>query len=96
MLKYRPGRVMNRLQGFSRFDDDLLNLIYKRTQQEADCGSSTLDEFGPNTFNKEALEGYDVEEHYEKMCSTFPTAMTVAAALVTKEKSCKEGVKVCT
>ena len=96
MLKYRPDRAMNRLQGLPRFDNDLLNLIYKRTQQEADSGSSTLDEFGPNTFNKEALEGYDVGEHYEKMCSTFPTAMTVAAALVTKEKSCEDGVKVCT
>ena len=94
VLRYRPGRAMNRLQKFSSFNDDLLNLIYKRTQQEADDGSSTLDEFGPTTFSKETLEGYDVGEHYEKLCATFPTAMTVAAALVTKEKSCAEGVKV--
>ena len=96
VMKRLPGRALNRLQELPKFNDDLLELIYKRTQEEADAGSSTLDEFGPNTFNKESLEGYDVEEHYEKLCTTFPTAMTVAAALVTKKKDCAEGVKVVT
>ena len=85
---------MNRLQRFSSFNDELMDLIYKRTQEEADAGSSTLDEFGPNTFCKETLDDYDVGEQYEKLCATFPTAMTVAAALATKEKSRAEGVKV--
>ena len=95
-MRRLPGRAMNRLQELPKFGDDLLELIYKRTQEEADAGSRTLNEFGPNTFNKESLEGYDVGEHYEKLCSTFPTAMTVAAALVTKKKNCAEGVEVVT
>jgi len=85
---------MHRLQELPSFDKELLDLIFKRVQEEADAGASTLDEFGPNSFTKETLDSYDVGEHYKELCSTFPTAMTVAAALVTKEKSCPEGVKV--
>ena len=96
MLRYRPDRALNRLQNVPGFDEDFNNLLYKRVQQEADAGCRSLNEFGPSTFDKEALESYDVEEHYEKLCTTFPTAMTVCAALVTKEKSCKQGVEVST
>ena len=53
-------------------------------------------QLGPSTFDKKALEGYSVEKHYNDLCSTFPTAMTVAAALVTKEKSRELGLKVTT
>ena len=84
---------MNRLKNVPKFEEDLLTFLYKRTQEEADAGCSSLDEFGPSTFNKEALEAYDIGDHYEKLCQTFPTVMTIAAALVTKEKSCEEGVK---
>ena len=95
-MRYRPGRAMNHLQNLPGFDEAFNTMLYKRVQQEADDGCHSLTEFGPSTFDKEALEGYSVEEHYDNLCSTFPTAMTVAAAIVTKEKSCEAGVKVTT
>ena len=76
------------------FDKAYEQFLFQRVQKEADTGCQALSEPSPSTLDRQDIEKYSTEEHYQTLVSSFPTVMTTMAAVVSKDQFEKGAVQV--
>ena len=83
--------ALNQMQVLPGFDKAFLEIQHTRMQKEVDAGCRAIaeTEIRPGNFERGVLDQVDMDEQYDKLCSTFPTLMTGLVAVASNERSCK-------